>query len=89
MKGSFGISNKELSSLIFSDRPVGGLTPRERAMDPTRSRREFLGAAPDELDASWDYEITPEAALMLVNRYHPHRERVRMIQRSDEGKVVP
>ena len=54
MKGVFGISNKELASVIFSDKPAGGLSPRERAMDPTRRRREFLEGTPDELDASWE-----------------------------------
>ena len=54
MKGSFGISNKELASLIFSDKPQVGLSPRERAMDPSRRRREFLEGEPDELDASWE-----------------------------------
>lgn len=54
MKRAFGISNKELASIVFSDKPVGGLSPRERAMDPTRRRREFLEATPDELDASWE-----------------------------------
>lgn len=53
MKGEFGISNKELASLIFSDKAMGGLSPRERATDPTRRRREFLEGTPDELDASW------------------------------------
>ena len=54
MKGEFGISNKELASVIFSDKAVGGLSPRGRAMDPTRRRREFLEGTPDELDASWE-----------------------------------
>ena len=54
MKSELGISNKELAALIFSDKAVGGLSPRERAMDPTRRRREFLEAKPNELDASWE-----------------------------------
>lgn len=54
MKSELGISNKELASVVFSDKSVGGLSPRERAMDPTRRRREFLEATPNELDASWE-----------------------------------
>ena len=68
MKGEFGISNKELASLIFSDKPQMGLSPRERAMDPSRRRREFLDGTPDELDASWELVPAGGYADALLSR---------------------
>ena len=72
MKGSFGISNKELASLIFSDKPQVGLSPRERAMDPSRRRREFLEGTPDELDASWELVPAGGYAEALLSRCSKH-----------------
>ena len=68
MRSSFRITYRDLCELILSDKPIGGLSPRERGRDAARRNREFVHVAPGADDAYWKLAPHEEYVANLFDR---------------------
>lgn len=68
MRSSFHITYRELCDIILSDKPIGGLSPRERGRDAARRNREFVHVAPGADDAYWQLAPNKEYMKNLYDR---------------------